>query len=95
MNTAGTRTCGPCPQGFTGDGLNGCVDIDECLSNDGGCDPLTTCTDTPGSRSCGECPEGYTGTGEEGCVQIPPGPVASEPRGLLYAALRPEPPARR
>jgi hypothetical protein len=55
-----------CPTGYTGTAGN-CVDIDECLTNNGGCDPHTTCTNTPGSRTCGACPPGYSGTGETGC----------------------------
>jgi alpha-tubulin suppressor-like RCC1 family protein len=45
-----------------------CVDIDECATSNGGCDPLVTCTNEPGTRSCGECPPGYTGSGEIGCI---------------------------
>jgi len=45
-----------------------CVDIDECLTNNGGCDEHTTCTNTPGGRTCGPCPAGYGGTGETGCI---------------------------
>jgi hypothetical protein len=47
-----------------------CGDIDECTTNNGGCDSLTTCTNLPGSNSCGACPAGYTGTGATGCVPI-------------------------
>jgi hypothetical protein len=46
------------------------VDIDECKTNNGGCDKLTTCTNTEGSRTCGACPKGYTGTGVAGCVDV-------------------------
>jgi hypothetical protein len=41
------------------------VDIDECATNHGGCDALTSCTNLPGSFECG-----YTGTGATGCVDI-------------------------
>lgn len=37
--------------------------------DNGGCDLLTSCTNTPGSRTCGPCPEGFTGDGESGCVE--------------------------
>ena len=47
-----------------------CPDIDECATNNGYCDPLTTCTNAPGSFSCGSCPPGYTGNGANGCHDI-------------------------
>ncbi len=47
-----------------------CVDINECLTANGACDALTTCTNTPGGRTCGACPTGYTGTGEVPCVDV-------------------------
>ena len=62
----------PCPSGYQSDGLGGCVDIDECASANGGCDPLTTCTNLPGSFACGPCPAGYTGDGLSGCVPASP-----------------------
>jgi len=60
--------CGPCPPGYSGDGVTGCSDIDECATDNGGCDELTSCTNVDGGRSCGDCPLGYTGNGETGCV---------------------------
>ncbi len=69
-NTAGSRTCGACPGGYSGTGATGCVDINECLTNNGGCDVLTTCTNTIGSRACGACPSGYSGTGATGCTDV-------------------------
>jgi len=54
------------PQGDPAD----CEDIDECASNNGGCDPLTTCTNTVGGRTCGACPSGYGGNGEIGCTPV-------------------------
>ncbi|NLT33004.1 MAG: hypothetical protein GXX81_06165, partial [Acidobacteria bacterium] len=59
-----------CPPGYEKDSRGICVDINECLVNNGGCDPLTTCTNTPGGRTCGACPAGYTGSGLAGCVDI-------------------------
>jgi hypothetical protein len=45
-------------------------EIDECVTANGGCDALTTCTNTVGSRTCGDCPSGYTGDGYSGCADI-------------------------
>ena len=46
------------------------MDIDECATGNGGCDALTTCTNTPGGFTCGACPSGYTGGGASGCIDI-------------------------
>ncbi len=40
----------PCCR-WTGSGLS-CTDINECLTNNGGCHPSATCTNTQGSRTC-------------------------------------------
>jgi outer membrane protein assembly factor BamB len=69
-NTVGSRTCGACPAGYTGNGDSGCTDINECATKNGGCDLLTTCTNTSGSFSCGACPAGYSGTGATHCTDI-------------------------
>ena len=69
-NTPGGRTCGACPAGYDGTGTTGCTDINECLTANGGCDPLTTCMNTPGSRTCGACPAGYAGSGATSCTDI-------------------------
>ena len=53
-----TCTCG---NGYIGNGIT-CSDINECLSNNGGCDAAATCTNLPGSRTCG-CNAGYSGDG--------------------------------
>jgi len=37
-------------------------DINECMTNNGGCDMKATCTNTPGSYSC-TCNTGYSGNG--------------------------------
>lgn len=51
-----------CAAGFTGNGES-CVDIDECATNNGGCDANATCTNTDGSRTCA-CKAGFGGNGE-------------------------------
>ncbi|HVZ71443.1 MAG TPA: EGF domain-containing protein [Polyangia bacterium] len=69
-SASGSVTCGACPTGYTGTGATSCTDINECLTNNGGCDPLTTCTNTAGSRTCGACPTGYTGSGATSCTDV-------------------------
>ncbi|XP_068106211.1 thrombospondin-4 isoform X2 [Hyperolius riggenbachi] len=50
--------CGPCPEGYTGNGII-CTDIDECRLNP--CFPGVRCVNSiPGYR-CEACPPGYTG----------------------------------
>ncbi len=44
--------------------------VRECATNNGGCDPLVTCTEGPTGPVCGECPSGYTGTGDTSCEDI-------------------------
>ncbi len=77
-NTPGTRTCGACPNGYTGTGATGCTDINECLTSNGGCDALTLCSNTAGGRTCGACPGGYSGSGAVGCTVV-------APSSLVYA----------
>ncbi len=60
-----------CPAGYTdpqGDGTV-CEDVDECATDNGGCDTLAECKNTPGSFSCGGCPTGYEEQGGQ-CVDI-------------------------
>jgi hypothetical protein len=47
-----------------------CQIVDKCKANNGGCDPLVTCTNTLNSPICGPCPPGYRGTGETACVRL-------------------------
>jgi len=74
---SGHGTCDPsgdvpvctCDEGYhhPGGDLLTCSDIDECAAENGDCDPLVTCTNTPGGRTCGSCPSGYLGNGYFGC----------------------------
>lgn len=45
--------------GWQGNGYS-CQDVDECLTNNGGCSssPLVQCLNTMGSFHCGPCPPG-------------------------------------
>lgn len=75
---SGTAVC-VCATGFTGDSC--ATDIDECAADNGGCDALTTCTNTVGGRECSACPPQYAGTGEEGCFD----PIACADEACLAA----------
>lgn len=57
----GSFRCGPCPKGFTGDGIS-CQSWTTCI--DQPCFPNAVCYDDPerGFR-CGSCPVGFTGNG--------------------------------
>lgn len=50
-----------CRDGWRGDGTE-CEDVDECLTNNGGCHPRAACTNTDGSFKC-LCETGYKGDG--------------------------------
>lgn len=47
INLPGSFKCGPCPPGYTGNGMT-CYDIDECATNNGGCSlmPKVRCINT-------------------------------------------------
>ncbi|XP_018097646.2 mucin-like protein [Xenopus laevis] len=49
-------TCGPCPSGMIGDGID-CSDIDECYLNISNCEQI--CNNIPRGYNC-SCREGYT-----------------------------------
>ncbi|KAM7368829.1 hypothetical protein PAMP_013136 [Pampus punctatissimus] len=61
--TADGVECGPCPDGYTGDGFN-CDDVDECQFNP--CFPGVKCVNTAPGFRCDACPLGYTGQAVEG-----------------------------
>ena len=50
-----------CNDGFSGDGTT-CQDIDECATNQAGCDAHATCANTEGSFTC-TCNDGWHGDG--------------------------------
>lgn len=63
----GTVDCGPCPEGYSGSGVTGCVDVDECASDNGGCGSAAfyACTNRVGAApTCAdidECTDGTAG----------------------------------
>jgi hypothetical protein len=60
-----------CATGYTnppGEPLE--CEVDECATDNGGCDDLTFCTNTFPGRTCTACPAGYSGTGATGCDDI-------------------------
>ncbi|KAH0809453.1 hypothetical protein GEV33_013339 [Tenebrio molitor] len=69
----GSRICGSCPPGYTGDGVT-CSYQGVCNVNNGGCHRLATCRNNPRISStfvqC-SCPAGYVGNGlgPNGCVR--------------------------
>jgi EGF domain/Calcium-binding EGF domain len=70
-------TCGACPSGYSGNGLSGCVNVDECAASP--CAAVATCTDTPGSFTCA-CSMGYSGDGGVTCDDVNECPSACDPR---------------
>lgn len=65
INIKGGYSCGPCPSGYSGDGIR-CSIIDRCLINNGGCStvPRVSCFSNQDRVICGPCPPGYAGNGE-------------------------------
>ena len=56
-----------CKTGFDGDGQS-CEDIDECASDNGGCDVNALCVNAPGTRAC-LCNANFAGDGET-CTEV-------------------------
>ncbi|KAI4795272.1 hypothetical protein KUCAC02_031524 [Chaenocephalus aceratus] len=63
IETADGVECGPCPDGYTGDGFN-CDDVDECQFNP--CFPGVKCVNTAPGFRCDACPLGFSGLAIEG-----------------------------
>jgi hypothetical protein len=78
VTCSGHGTCRPfedgvrctCDPGYALDpnDPSACIDVDECQVDNGGCDPLTQCTNVAGSRTCSACPAWTEGDGETGCA---------------------------
>ncbi|KAK3257409.1 hypothetical protein CYMTET_33502, partial [Cymbomonas tetramitiformis] len=68
VNVQGGVGCGPCPEGYLGDGYSGCWWPADCSSSP--CDPLALCEDGGGTVVCGACPAGYAGTGDTVCTDV-------------------------
>lgn len=67
-----------CKNGFVNyDDGAGCREPIDCTVNNGGCDPLTSCTMDGQSRKCTACPTGYVGDGLTGCEPLLAGLVPS------------------
>ncbi|XP_067831740.1 EGF-containing fibulin-like extracellular matrix protein 2a isoform X2 [Heptranchias perlo] len=57
-----------CPQGYSPNEENQCVDVDECELDIHSCQPSQACINTPGGYNC-KCPDGYRRVGTE-CIDI-------------------------
>ena len=64
-NTPGSYICFAKP-GFRRVGTDIFENINECETNNGGCNTNANCTDTVGSFTC-KCKDGYTGDGYKIC----------------------------
>jgi outer membrane protein OmpA-like peptidoglycan-associated protein/fibronectin type 3 domain-containing protein len=73
-STTRTFAVGSCASGYQADsdGIT-CQDINECSTNNGGCDVHASCTNSTGSYSC-TCQSGYIGNGVT-CAQLPAAPT--------------------
>jgi hypothetical protein len=77
----GVANCA-CKVGYTR-AESGCVDVDECADDGGGCDESAPCSNTEGAYTCGGCPPGYVGGAEGACTpsltSLTAGPSGLEP----------------
>ncbi|KAG8252015.1 hypothetical protein J6590_068223 [Homalodisca vitripennis] len=63
INTRGSRVCGHCPPGYSGDGtICSPVEGGACAINNGGCHPSAQCFQNAGIVTC-RCRDGYAGNG--------------------------------
>jgi hypothetical protein len=73
-NTPGNYSCGSCPAGYAPGTGGDCTDINECETNNGGCDtsPMAACNNVVGGPNTCTCPNGYAGDGKgtNGCVDV-------------------------
>jgi YD repeat-containing protein len=94
QNTVGSFACAPCPAGYGGDGYVGCVDLDECAVEFGGCAPTHACVNTPGGRDCVTCAAGSSGVATScGIGACAASGVTSCVRGVLDDSCTPGTPA--
>ncbi|XP_013362638.1 PREDICTED: cartilage oligomeric matrix protein-like, partial [Chinchilla lanigera] len=56
--TASGARCGPCPEGFAGNGSH-CTDVNECNAHP--CFPRVRCVNTSPGFRCDPCPPGFSG----------------------------------
>ena len=61
INTRGFYDC-KCRDGFSGNGIDYCDDVNECQGRDHGCSPFALCEDEFGTFTC-TCGYGYEGNG--------------------------------
>lgn len=69
-DTVGSYTC-TCKEGFTGDPLKSCLDIDECVALEKPCGTSAICENAKPGYNC-ICPQGYQAnpTPEVACDQV-------------------------